>query len=115
MSNVCRSVILTKDSNTYLVSPVAAHKAVRKVPVSDILCVINRHDVPNVTTVDYLADLDAGWEVAHHVTHRQDDVILLARLKRESSANMSQTVRMKSLSSHGFRKKVAQSCHKPSG
>ncbi len=68
----------------YLVSPVAADKAVRKVPVSDILCVINRHDVSYVTTIDDLADLDAGREVAHHVTHRQDDVILLARLDRES-------------------------------
>jgi hypothetical protein len=67
----------------YLVSPVAAHEAMRKVPVSDILCVINRHDVSNVATVDYLADLDAGREVAHHVTHRQDDGILLARLNRE--------------------------------
>jgi hypothetical protein len=78
-----RSAILTKSRDMYLVSPVAAHEAVCKVPVSDILCVINRHDVSYVTAIDDLADLDAGRKVAHHVTHRQDDVILLARLDRE--------------------------------
>jgi hypothetical protein len=93
-----RSAILTKPRDMYLVSPVAPDEAMRKVPVSDILCVINRHDVSYVTAVDDLADLDTGWEVAHHVTHRQDDVILLACLDRESSAIMSQTTRMTSFS-----------------
>ncbi len=106
-----RSAILTKSRDMYLVSPVAAHEAVRKVPVSDILCVINRHDVPNVAAVDYLADLDAGREVAHHVTHRQADVILLARLDRERCRI---TVR-DDIMSQDLTEKAAQSCHGQSG
>ena len=64
----------------HLVSPVAAHEAVRKVPVADVLRVVDGHDVPDVAPVYDLPDLDAGREVAHHMAHSQDYPVLLTRL-----------------------------------